>query len=172
MKEQFGEKGYGVQKIYYKGNRYFTEYSLGNEEGYQLYHPEDGLLYAWQAGSDSATTVNSKKYMDAAQGVSDADDTATILGIECKTMVVKGTFGESKYWYNSDYFKMDASLYEGHVYGNWEAVLNKIGSLPIKIEMKGMAPAVLTMMDYKEEAVPDSKFELPNFKTITANPMN
>lgn len=172
LKGQFGEQGYGTQTTYYKGNQYATAMTMGSESGFQTYNPEDGLLYAWQEGTKDAVTVNSKKYMDQVQSVTETNETATIMGIACKQIVIKSAFGETKVWYNSDYFKMDAALYKGHVYGHWEAILTKTGCLPVKIEMGGMAPAILTLMDHKEETVPDSKFTLPEFDTVTANPMN
>jgi len=64
LKEKFGEKGHIVQKQYYKESKYLSEMEVGPELGYQVYNPEDGLLYSWQQGTEAVVTLDSKKYMD------------------------------------------------------------------------------------------------------------
>jgi len=172
LKQQFGEKGFGIQKIYYKGNRYFTELDAGTQTGFQLYDPAEKLLYSWQAESDTAVTVITTKYIDKVKEVSDSDEEAKILDIDCKAKLMKTSFGEMKIWYNNDFLKMEPNLYEDHVYGNFSVMLEVAGSLPLKIEMTGMAPVVLTIMEYKAEPVSDDLFKLPDFKVVIANPVN
>ena len=64
MKASLGEKGYMLQKYFYKKGNYISEITAGKEEGYQLYNPKDKLLYAWQKGSGQAVTSNSTVYPD------------------------------------------------------------------------------------------------------------
>lgn len=173
MKEQFGEKGYMVQKYYYKKARYISEIDAGKQSGLQAFNPKDGLLYSWQANADEAITLDSKKYMDAFVEITASDKTETILGIPCKSMVLKSKMGQMTLWYNSDHFKMDAKYYKGHIYGYWEQILQEIGCLPLKIEQKGfMAQMTQTAIAYKEESVKDDKFSIPTFKEVWANPVN
>jgi len=81
--------------------------------------------------------------------------------------------GQMTYWYNSNHLKMDAGLYEGFLYGHWAAILEKTGCLPLKIENDGfMAKTSQVVIEYKEEKIEDKIFELPEFKEISANPMN
>lgn len=171
-KEKFGEKGYIEQQYFYKEGNY-TSHMIAARKGCQTYNPDDGLLYSWEENSDTAITVDSKKYMDKFDEIVDAKGTDTIMGIVCKSVIVKSKMGEMTLWYNSDYFKMDATLYEGHIYGHWEQILNKIGCLPLKMNHKAfMMNMTQTMIEYKEEAVDDITFEIPEFKVVIENPIN
>lgn len=173
LKEQFGERGYAVSKIYYKDQNYMSELDMGKETGFQLYVPESKLLYSWQAESDTVTTVDTQRKMDALKEVTLTDETETILGIDCKMAIVKSNLGETKVWYNKDHLKMDAALYRGHVYGDWEAILEIANCIPLKIETKSLGGTfILTAMEYNAENVEAAKFTLPSFKTVLANPMN
>jgi len=173
MKEQLGERGYMLQKYHYKKGNYMSEIDAGKQSGYQTYNPEDGLLYGWQTASDSAMTSDSRKYMDELVEISHTDETVTVMGIDCRSIIIKSKFGSMTIWYNSDHFKMDASLFEGHKYGHWEAMLQAIGCLPLKSEMQMMGMRMVqTAIEYKETQVDDEVFEIPEFRVITANPFN
>lgn len=170
---QFGERGYMIQKYFYKKDKYISEIDAGMQNGYQAYNPKTKLLYSWQANSDTVVTINTKDYMDNLLEISDYDVLDTILGIPCKAIVIKSAFGEMKLWYNSDYFKMDPSLYKGHKYGHWDQILTKIGCLPLKMEQKGfMSNIVQTVMEFEEAPIDDAKFAIPKFKKTIKNPVN
>lgn len=167
IKEQFGERGYMVHKYFYKHNRYLSEIDAGKEKGFQLYNPNDQLLYSWQMNAEDAVTIDSRENMDEFIEIVDGEAGDTILGIPCKSIIVKSDMGQMTLWYNSDYFKMDADLYRAHILGHWEQILDRIGCLPLKMEHKGfMTHLVQTAIEYKIEAVSDDKFTLPKFKTI------
>ncbi len=173
IKQQFGERGYMIQKYYYKQNRYLSEIDAGKQSGFQAYNPENGLLYSWQVNADTAITVDSKKYLDKVKEIKDLDKTETILGVNCKAILLDSEMGEMTIWYNENYLKVDPKLFEGHVYGHWEAIVKKIGCLPMKIEQKSMmAHITQTATAYNKEKVDVKKFTIPSFKTVIANPMN
>ncbi|MCX2745520.1 hypothetical protein OO013_16690 [Mangrovivirga sp. M17] len=173
IRETFGERGYMLQKYFYKKGNYISEIDAGKEKGFQAFNPEDGLLYSWQVNSETATTLDSKKSMDEFVEIIESDLTETILGIPCKSIIVKTKMGQMTIWYNSDYFKMDASFYEGHKYGHWEQILNEIGCLPLKIEQKGMMSHIVQLaVEYEETSIPDDKFIIPDFKEINRSPIN
>jgi len=173
MKSQLGEKGYMLQKYFYKKGNYISEIQAGKEKGYQAYNPKNGLLYSWQEKSDTAVTLNSKKYMDELIETIDSEKSDTILGIYCKSIIVKSKMGEMTLWYNSNYFKMNSKFYKGHKYGHWEAILKKTGCLPLKIEQKGfMTYIVQTAVEFEEIPVDDMKFDIPKFKEIIENSLN
>jgi hypothetical protein len=171
--KQFGEHGYMIQKYFYKKDKYISEIDAGKSIGYQAYNPKTKLLYSWQANSDTVVTINTKIYMDNLIEITDSEVLDTISGIPCKSIVVKSALGEMKLWYNSDYFKMDASLYQDHKYGHWEQILTKIGCLPMRMEQKGfMTNIVQTIIEFKEEPIEDAKFSIPKFKKTIKNPVN
>jgi len=173
IKSQFGEKEYILQKYFYKKGNYISEIEAGKEKGFQAYNPVDGLLYSWQEKSDTAITVNSKKYMDELIEITDSEKTDTILGIPCKSVILKSKMGKMTLWYNSDYLKMNSKFYQGHKYGHWEQILKKIGCLPLKIEQKGfMTHVVQTATEYNEVSVDDEIFKIPKFKEVIENPIN
>lgn len=169
IKKQWGERGYMVQKYFYKNGDYISEIEIGKQNGYQAYNPKDGLLYSWQEDSDTAITLNSKKYMDEFIEIVHPEKTDTIFNILCKSIVVKSKMGEMTLWYNSSYFKMDPKYYIGHIYGHWEQILEEIGCLPLKMEQASLTQ---TIIDFKEEAIDKNKFTIPTFKEIIVNPIN
>lgn len=173
IKEQFGERGYIIQKYYYKNDNYISEIDAGKETGYQAYNIKDKLIYSWQINSDTALTIDSRKNKDELIGIIESSAVDTILGISCKSILVKSKMGEMTLWYNSDYFKMDATLFKGHQYGHWQQILDKIKCLPLKMEQKGYLTQIVQIAtDYKEEPIKDSQFEIPKFKSIIENPYN
>ncbi|WP_026704369.1 hypothetical protein [Flavobacterium soli] len=173
IKEQFGERGYILQKYFYKKDKYVSQMEIGTQKGFQAFNPKDKLLYSWGMNSDTAVTVDSKMYLDAFKEILESDKTETILGIPCKSVIVKSNMGEMTLWYNPNYFKMDAVLFKGHKYGHWEEILKKIGCLPLKMEQKGfMAHTVQTILEYKVETLDDALFTIPKFKELIKNPMN
>lgn len=173
IKEQFGERGYMIQKYYYKQDKYLSAIDAGAQHGFQAYNPNDKLLYSWQANSDTATTVDSRKYLDEFVSITANDTVATIMNIPCQSITVKSKMGSMTVYYNSDYLKMDTDLYKGHVYGHWEQILKHTGCLPLKIESNGfMSKIVQTATEFKQESISDDRFAIPKFKTVIANPAN
>jgi hypothetical protein len=170
IKEQLGESGYMLQKYFYKKDKYISEIQAGNENGYQLYNVADKLLYSWQLNSETAMTVDSRVFADDFKEIIENEKSETIMGIVCKSIIVKSKMGEMTIWYNKDYLKIDSHLFEEHKYGHWNYILNKIGCLPLKMEQKGlMSHIVQTAINYKDEVVDDKKFLLPKFKEVIAN---
>ena len=173
MKEKFGERRYIVSKCYYKNGLYSSEIDAGNENGFRVFNPKDKLVYSWQTNSDTAITVDSQQYSDTFIEMVDAGFTDTILGIPCKSVMVKSKRGRMTLWYNPDYFKIDAKYYQGYVYEHLEQIINRLGCLPLKTEQYGLMPLnVQTAIDYKIIPVENSKFNLPDFKVIIENPVN
>jgi hypothetical protein len=173
LQKQFGPRGYMLQKNYYKGKQYFSELDTGKEHGVEAYNPKSGLIYAWKNGSDSATTINSRVYIDEIKSIIHKEDTMSILGIPCKSMVIKSKIGELVVWYNPEYMKMDPALYKNHVYGHMESILKEIGCLPLRIEHKsGLVQLQQTLVDYREVKLNKSLFQIPRFKVVTKNPIN
>ncbi|MEZ4970912.1 MAG: hypothetical protein R2814_14880 [Flavobacteriaceae bacterium] len=167
VKEQFGDKTYMLQKSYYKEGRYTSEIDAGKEKGFLTYSPEDGFLYSWQENSDVAVTINTKTNTDEPIKIMDSKQLDTIMGIPCKSIIVKSDTGEMVLWYNTDYFRVNPKLYKKHKYGHWNRIMEKIGSLPLKTEQKKfMSHIVQTMIDYKEMEINDKIFQLPEFKEI------
>lgn len=173
MKETLGTQELFIQKYYYKKDKYTSEMNMGKEKSFLVYNPQDKLLYSWQMNTNEGVTIDSRKYADEFVEIINNKSVETILGIPCQSIIVKSKSGQLTLWYNNRYFKMDAGFYKGHIYGHWEQILNRIGCLPLKIEQKGfMTRIVQTAIAYKEEPVNDTRFAIPKFETVTANPAN
>lgn len=167
MKSILGDKGYMVQKYFYKKNNYISEIITAKEEGYLLYNPKNKLLYAWQKGTNQAVVSKSTDNADEIIKIERLKGKETILNIECNIALITSKAGTMKIWYNNEYFKMSQSLYSGHKYGHWETILREFGCIPLKIEQKGyMSHGIQTVISFKKEKIDNSKFKLPNFEKI------
>jgi hypothetical protein len=173
VQETFGDKSGMTQKYFYKGKQYMSMIDMGVQNGFQVYNPKDRLIYSWQKDSTEAITLDSRKYIDELVSIKSIEAPDTVMGIPCKAIVVESKMTKITLWYNSDYFKVDESLFKGHKYGHWEAIIKKTKCLPLKMETKGfVVHMVQTMVDYKEQKLDDKLFELPKFESIMKNPIN
>ncbi|WP_420387074.1 hypothetical protein [Roseivirga sp.] len=173
LKQTLGERGYMVQKYYYHGENYASDIIAGGQSGYQVFNPKDKLIYSWQIGSDTVTTINSRKSIDSFIEFIENNDTEVILGIPCKSLTVKTKFGTTQIWYNSNYLKVDPKSYEGHIYGQYSYITERIKCHPLKTEMKSFAGHIIsTVVALEEGEVDPEKFNIPEFKVVMANPIN
>lgn len=173
MKEVFGEQKHIIQRCYYKRDRYIADINAGKQNGWQAYNVTDKLLYSWNDNNDTAITVDTKKSLDPFLEIKDNDMTDTILDIPCKSVTLTSRFGQMTLWYNTDYFKIDSTLFEGYKYGHWEQIAKRIGCLPLKIRQEGLNGSTLqTAISYKKESINDDIFKIPEFKTVIKNPIN
>jgi hypothetical protein len=105
--------------------------------------------------------------MDEFVDFAESNQTDTILGIPCKSIILNSKFGKMAIWYNPDYFKMDAKNYKGHLYGHWEKILQRIACIPLRMDFNSMMTNnSVTAIAYKQTPVDDRKFEIPKFKTV------
>lgn len=161
------------KKCYYKRNKYIADINAGKQNGWQAFNVTDKLLYSWKDKNDTVITVDSKKSLDQFLEIKDDVMTDTILGIPCKSVIVISKFGRITLWYNTDYFKIDSTLFKGYKYGHWEQIAKKIGCLPLKIRQEGLNGSTLqTAISYKQESIDDGIFKIPEFKTVIKNPIN
>ena len=116
IKEHFGERGYIIQKYFYKKDKYISEIDAGKETGFQVLNPKDKLLYSWKLKSDTAITVDSRKNMDELVEITDSEMMDTIMGISCKTIIVKSNMGEMTISKWTLHFTKDTSMDIGNKY--------------------------------------------------------
>lgn len=163
-----GNLGSITQVYRYKGNNYRSD--IKETEAVQLYDPKKKRLYSYKEGGDTTMWSDATKYMDELVEIRPLDETETILGVECKAVMVKSKFAQTTYYY-SDKYKMDPKRFEGHTYGLWEDYLKETGALPLKfVVVSPFTNVVSTAVDIKEEQLADEFFELPKFKQVIKNP--
>ncbi|PWL32073.1 MAG: hypothetical protein DCO95_02515 [Roseivirga sp. XM-24bin3] len=173
LKESLGERGYIIQKYFYSGENYASEISAGKENGFQVFNPKDKLIYSWQADSDTATTLDSRKSFDSFIEMAENEDTEDIMGIQCKSITIKTKFGTTQIWYNNDYLKVDPKSYQGHIYGQYSYITERIKCHPLKTEMTGIGGHIIsTVIDFEAVEIDSEKFKIPDFKFTIPNPIN
>lgn len=167
MKEITGEQGFLLQKSYYSHNRFAADFNTGLEVGKQVYNPMDSLHYAWQLGSDTATTQDYfKESMIKIKEITELDTISIINNITCKAVKVRMTIGHAVIWYNPEILYIDGNDYKGTLFEN--EIISKIKTLPVKAEIPGMLN--IEMTDYKAMKLEDNIFTIPEFKELVVKP--
>lgn len=94
------------------------------------------------------------------------ETTIEVLGKRCKKVTIIWKAGQFEYYYNSEYLKMDSSLFLNYNYDGWYQFLKKSNSLPLRIVKKvgGMIITTMDLIEVNEVNVNDSVFELPKMK--------
>ncbi|WP_152975542.1 hypothetical protein [Lacinutrix himadriensis] len=89
-----------------------------------------------------------------------------ILNTKCSKVIVVWETGTYEYFFNSDYLKMDSTLYNNHKYDMWSEYLKLSNSLPLKIvkRMYGMMTITMTLKEIKKHSVNDKVFKLPKLE--------
>lgn len=173
LKKRLGEKGYITQTYYFKNDQYLIEIESGENNSFLLFDPVSGLLYNWENTTALAMSINTKVSSDKLESISPLDQKEEIMDINCDGIALKSANGYMKVWYNSNYFEVDDNLYSEHIYGHWSQILNKTGSLPLKIETKqSMSHMIQTAIAFEEKEIAIEKFEIPSFGEIIEAPTN
>ncbi|HAO13960.1 MAG TPA: hypothetical protein DDE71_00110, partial [Tenacibaculum sp.] len=77
------------------------------------------------------------------------ETTIEVLGKRCKKVTIIWKAGQFEYYYNSEYLKMDSSLFLNYNYDGWYQFLKKSNSLPLRI-VKKVGGMIITTMDLIE----------------------
>lgn len=161
-KKLFGEDGYRIEKVYYKGNRFISEFSQDSLNYKKLYKPENKKLYVWEESSgvyvDQKT--NFLSFPDEFVEFVSSEETKTIHNIQCRKMLLKTKTGETEIWYNENYLKINPEDYSAYKLDYLNLIYQKTGCLPFKITT---ADYTIEVVDFKSMKVSDEKFELPEF---------
>jgi len=164
--QKYGEKKYGIQKNYYKKEKYMEVVEEGSTKRYNVLNQSNGLLYAWKQQDKVAIAQDPKAQNPLVKlaGIEPLDEKATIMGIPCEAAWVNMGMTGYKIWYNPKHLPMSANYYEGMVYNNLEQMFGAIGCIPLKIEM----PRMMTMTAIEINGVPlnDEQFAIPDFEKV------
>lgn len=170
-KEKMMESGKFFEKtlITYKNGNYLSKPNKGKIKVIYLsdrneiltIDKESELVPAIKAEIDLETELKEKRPKIT---VKQTDE--IILNKKCSKVIVEWETGTYEYFFNSDYLKMDSTLYNNHKYDMWSEYLKISNSLPLKIVKKigGMMTTTMTLKEIKEYAVDDKIFKLPNLK--------
>lgn len=153
------------QMYYFTPEQYFSKITLDKKNEFLLYDIKSKNVFSWEENSKTASVFDSRKTDDEFKSIIEIPTIDTIMGIPCKSIVVKSSENYIVAWYNEDYFPIDPALYSHHEYGYYNHILNKTKCIPIKYDIKGpLMHIVQTIVDYKLEPVDPALFIVPKFK--------
>jgi len=170
-KEKMMESGQFFEEtlITYKNGNYLSKPNKGKIKVIYLSERNEiltidkksDLVPAIKAEIDLETELKNKKPKIT---IKQTDE--VILNVECSKVIVEWETGTYEYFFNSDYLKMDSTLYSNHKYDMWSDYLKLSNSLPLKIvkRMDGMMTIIMTLKEIKEHSVKDKIFELPKLE--------
>lgn len=161
-KEIFGQDGFRIEKFYYKGNRFLSEYAHDLLKYKKLYKPEYNKTYLWEESAETfiEQKTNFLALPDEFIEFVSSEETTTILNIKCKKLLLKTKMGTTEIWYNEDYLKIDPEDYSEFKLDHLNLIYHKIGCLPFKTIAAGYN---IEVIDFKSMKVADENFELLEF---------
>jgi len=162
IRKDLEKDGASTSVNYYKKGNYASITAHKDVTEFHVFNPIDGLIYAWTEGNNTALTHDFENHLESEEKVQEIDTTQIILGIECKGLVISAGSLTTAYWYNTDYFRMDTTMYQQNQYAK------QIGCFPFKVETA--TESVLTvneMVNYREIPLSKDLFKIPAFDVIT-----
>lgn len=114
-----------------KGGNYRTT-TNGNFIFWQVYINTDNKLYSKVATSEAILWNDGAIINDEILKSEVNKAVVDILGYSCDELILTCKSGVQKYYYSTK-LKVDASLFEKHKYQNWNEVMAKTNSVPLKM---------------------------------------
>jgi hypothetical protein len=121
----------GNEEIYYiRGGNYE---SLTNGAGYsmQLYDHRSNRMYFKKPDVDTLYWLDAGKSAEKPLSYEKREDAETVLGKRCDALVVQTETGTTVFYYSPRY-KIDAAMFQKHLYGGWAFYVSQTGCLPLK----------------------------------------
>lgn len=163
--EQFTAMMGSSQNYIIKGGDYKSS-ANGTMFQWQLYINKDNKLYNKMSNSETILWNDAGAKPDEVLNVEVNKGVTEVLGYKCDEVVLTCRSGIQKYYFNS-ILSVDASLFTGHLFGNWYEYLKVAKALPLKSVVDN-AQFTLTSIAtvVKEMKLDDKEFQLPeNTKT-------
>lgn len=137
---------------------------------WQLYINKDNKLYSKMSNSETIFWNDGATNPDEVLKVELNKDVTEILGYKCDEVILTCKSGTQKYYFNSK-LGVAASLFTGHLYGNWHDYLKVAKALPLKSIIEN-AQFTLTSVatEIKETKLDDTEFQLPENAKTAKNP--
>lgn len=159
----------------YKGGDYIS-YTNFNPQSWSVYKSDTNKMYSFQKGdgADLCTVTDvSIDFEESRTGkkptITKLDTLVNVGDVPCEVVRVKWKSGTYDYYYNAAMLKVDAKLYEGHVYDGWSEFLKISNSLPIRIvkTTNGLSTVTFTLSHFKAEPIDPALFLIPK---LSADP--
>jgi hypothetical protein len=158
--EQFNAAMGTTQEYSMKGGNYKSALN-GAMLQMQLYRQADNKLYTKMSMADTLYWTDGAVNNDEVVDFKILPKQEEVLGVMCDALVITSKSAKTTFYYNAKY-KIDPTLYKGHVYANWYFMLEKSKALPLKMIME---TAQFNMTSVATEIKPvkldDKVFALP-----------
>ena len=171
MKEKMKKEGSltdSIKTIYKQGD--YINYTNFSPQSWSVYKQLANKLYSFQdvEASDICTVTDVSIDMEFQMTgnkpiIKKLDTVVEINGRKCEIVRVLWKSGTYDYYFDSNFLKVDAKLFENHIYDGWADFLKISNSLPIKIvkSVKGLTTVSHTLIRHKEETIDLKLFEIP-----------
>ena len=171
MKEKMKKEGSltdSIKTIYKQGD--YITYTNFSPQSWSVYKQLANKLYSFQDGeaSDICTVTDVSIDMEFQMTgnkpiIQKLDTVVEINGRRCEIVRVLWKSGTYDYYFDNNFLKVDAKLFENHIYDGWADFLKISNSLPIKIvkSVKGLTTVSHTLIRHKEETIDPKLFEIP-----------
>ena len=156
-------------KTRYKDGNYIS-YTNFSPQSWSIYKQITNKLYTFQDGeaSDICTVTDVSfdleyKLTRIKPKIEKLDTVVEVNGMKCEIVRVVWKSGTYDYYYNSSFLKLDAKLFENHIYDGWAGFLKISNSLPVKIvkSINGIGKVKYTLIRNFAETIDKSIFEIP-----------
>ncbi|MEP0262727.1 hypothetical protein [Dokdonia sp.] len=137
-----------------------------------VYRPDSNKIYNFDSGFEYVLITNAKKYgatiIDFEKPkIIQNDSIVSILGKKCNSITFSwGNLGEETYFYNDSFLKINPELFQEHNFEYLNEVLNLTKSYPTQIikSLNDFIKIKMILVDYSEEKIDDSSFEIPELQ--------
>jgi len=150
----------GKEQHYLINDHSYKSYDESGNLG-QLYNSKTNKYYFVNHGDGQLMELDAANSSSENVSVHHLDETETILGMQCKKLIVKTESSETTYWYSSQ-IKVNHTVYENHNFGEWAAYMNASGgALPLKYVVKNQNYTwTSTARELKEMEFTEDDFDL------------
>jgi len=167
--QQFNAMMGSTQEYFIKDGDYKSTMN-GTFVQWQLYINKDNKLYNKIATTTSILWNDGAINNDEVIKVEVNKNVTEVLGHTCDELILTCKSGVQKYYYSTD-LKVNPKLFENHKFGNWNEIMARTNSLPLKIVMEtqqfGLECNAVEILPMKL----DSKlFELPSGSKLEKSP--
>lgn len=167
LAQEMGDLSNSHTMYYFTPNQYASEMVLGKNVEYLTYDASTKKVYNWEKNSKTAKLFDTKVPEDDLIDIIQNPGIDTILGIPCKSIIIKTSDTYQIAWYNEEYFPIDPEVYKDHQFGHYADLLRITKSIPVKYEIKNsMMHFIQTIEEYHIGPNDPSIFEVPKFKKL------
>jgi len=120
-----------TQGYYIRGENYRTEMN-GTFMSLQVYSPSEQRLYTKLTNVDTLYWNDVTIQNDPVVDWNVSKEQEDVMGVKCSIVVVHTKSGTIYTFYYNSKYAVDPTLYKNHNLGNWNFVIDKTKSLPLK----------------------------------------